>query len=210
MLKINEIFNSIDGEINQWHQGATTTFIRFSQCNISCNWCDTHHKTYQEYKVNELIKKIQGTAFNKITITGGEPLIQSDLKKLIFCLTESKYLISIETNGTIKIPIDILYLANWVMDIKLPSSGCSQHILEMDYYENLPKNVYFKFCISDVKDYEIAKEMSHSLHLTGKTIAFSPIIGTNKDWPKMLAEKIVSDRLPYIYNLQIHKYLNVK
>ncbi len=210
MLKINEIFNSIDGEINQWHQGATTTFIRFSGCPLQCAWCDTHHKTYQEYKVNELIKKIQGTAFNKITITGGEPLIQPDLKKLIFCLTERKYSISVETNGTIKIPIDILYLANWVMDIKLPSSGCSQYVLDMEYYENLPKNVYFKFCIADFKDYEVAVECARHLYLTGKTIAFSPIIGEDKDWPKTLVMEMVENRLPYIYNLQIHKFLNVK
>lgn len=209
-MLINEIFPSIDGEINKYHQGALTLFVRFSGCSFSskCLYCDTDYEAFQEMSVNEVVKKIESFGINKLTITGGEPLMQKDLRKLIFSLTERQFLISIETNGTIKIPIDVLYLANWVMDIKLPSSGNSKYILPIDYYKKLPKNVYFKFCVGDMKDYELAK--GYLSELKNNVVAISPIISEDKQWPKKLAEAMVADRLPCVYNLQIHKYLNVK
>jgi len=39
MININEIFQSINGEITAWHQGSLTTFIRFSKCNLNCTYC---------------------------------------------------------------------------------------------------------------------------------------------------------------------------
>ena len=209
MLNVTEIFTSIDGEINQWHQGVLSTFVRFSGCNLLCSYCDTSHESYSEYTIKELADRITKEGAKKVTLTGGEPLLQKDLRKIIFLLTERRYFISIETNGTIKPPIDILYLANWVMDIKLPSSGCIGSILDMDYYRSLPSNVYFKFCIQDMTDYSAAVQMAKQLE-EDHLVAFSPIIKNSKEWPSFLAKKMIEDRLPYVYNLQIHKYLNVK
>jgi len=38
-LWVNEIFVSVDGEVNQWHQGGMTTFIRLAGCNLNCPYC---------------------------------------------------------------------------------------------------------------------------------------------------------------------------
>ena len=206
MFKINEIFKSIDGEINQWHQGRTCTFIRFSGCNCLCKWCDTDHSSYKEMSINEIFDEIDWLGMSKITITGGEPLIHNNLHILITELVKHYKRVSVETNGTIEIPENILNNVNWLVDIKLPSSGVKA--LSIKYYKTLPANVYFKFCIADLKDYEVAKK--YLRQLAGRTCAFSPIIGQTPNWPTKLAEQIVDDELDVVYNLQIHKYLNVK
>lgn len=208
MLKVNEIFTSIDGEINYFHQGRVTNFIRFSGCHLSCVWCDTDHSAFTEMTPSEVVKKLEKTGIKNVTITGGEPLLQKELRKVIFLLTEKRFSITVETSGTIKIPIDILFLANWIMDIKTPSSGCTKDLLNIEYYQQLPPNVFFKFPIKDMIDYETAKETAERLYPA--VCAFSPIIGESKTWPRVLAEKMIEDKLRYIFNLQIHKYLNVK
>jgi 7-carboxy-7-deazaguanine synthase len=62
-LDVNDIFASIDGEVNGWGQGRPTTFIRLSGCNLRCSYCDTK-QTWQPgmsmstKEVAEEIKKI--------------------------------------------------------------------------------------------------------------------------------------------------------
>ncbi len=42
MKKINEIFYSLQGE--GFHTGTPAAFVRFSGCNLHCNFCDTSHE----------------------------------------------------------------------------------------------------------------------------------------------------------------------
>lgn len=42
MRKINEIFYSLQGE--GYHTGTPAVFIRFSGCNLKCDFCDTRHE----------------------------------------------------------------------------------------------------------------------------------------------------------------------
>lgn len=51
MKKINEIFYSLQGE--GFHVGTPAVFVRFSGCNLKCEFCDTRHvnnnmKVYQK------------------------------------------------------------------------------------------------------------------------------------------------------------------
>ena len=41
MLKINEIFDTIQGEA--FYTGTPATFIRLQGCPVGCHWCDTKH-----------------------------------------------------------------------------------------------------------------------------------------------------------------------
>ena len=41
MLKINEIFDTIQGEA--YFTGTPATFIRLQGCPVGCAWCDTKH-----------------------------------------------------------------------------------------------------------------------------------------------------------------------
>ena len=42
MKKINEIFYSLQGE--GFHVGTPAVFVRFSGCNLECEFCDTRHE----------------------------------------------------------------------------------------------------------------------------------------------------------------------
>src|SRR5210317_280287 len=108
-LKIKEIFTSIDGEVNHLGQGYPSIFIRLADCNLNCSYCDTDYKLDPEQKlstVNEIINHIQKIfpGYNKVTITGGEPLVQLvEVSILIDELFKRDYHVSLETNGTFRI-----------------------------------------------------------------------------------------------------------
>lgn len=104
MLKVMEIFDSIDGE--GIRTGELTTFVRFAGCNLHCAWpCDTEYSInpkpdmYTEMTPEELANKIK---YHNVTITGGEPLLQNpdDLEKLFRILHEEGKDVNVETNGT--------------------------------------------------------------------------------------------------------------
>lgn len=105
MLKINEIFRSIQGE-GGW-AGASAIFVRFAGCNKNCSFCDTEHeKVNFNLSVEELIDaiKIYGGTNNIVVFTGGEPLIQPHnlLRSVIKGLKQEGYNhIHLETNGSI-------------------------------------------------------------------------------------------------------------
>ena len=104
ILKINEIFPSIQGE--GLRLGEPTLFIRFSQCNLRCNFCDTKYawQAGQEMTVESILKKIEKThaAFPAqwVCLTGGEPLLQN-IGGLVHALKAKSYKIQVETNATI-------------------------------------------------------------------------------------------------------------
>ncbi|MCM8792335.1 MAG: 7-carboxy-7-deazaguanine synthase QueE [Candidatus Omnitrophica bacterium] len=120
--RISEIFESIQGE--GVYQGIRQLFIRFYGCNLTCKFCDTRLKSYQEYDLDRLIKKINSFKgkYHSLCLTGGEPLLQVDFLKEL--LPKLKIRIYLETNGTLSKElnkvIDMIEIVS--MDIKLPSS----------------------------------------------------------------------------------------
>jgi len=102
MLKINEIFPSIQGE-GQF-QGMPMLFIRLSGCTRACSFCDTkyHKEIKQILTPTQLVKIIKQSKIKNICFTGGEPLIQLDeiIKVIQTLLSQStKYNFHLETNG---------------------------------------------------------------------------------------------------------------
>ena len=77
MLKVNEIFFSIQGESS--YAGKPCVFVRLTGCNLRCSYCDTRY-AYDEGEdlaIDEIVKRITSYACNLIEITGGEPLLQN-------------------------------------------------------------------------------------------------------------------------------------
>lgn len=78
-MNVIEIFASIDGEGSR--QGLLTTFLRLHDCNIRCSYCDTTYSygidsIFTEMTVAEVADVIESLGNHRITITGGEPLLQ--------------------------------------------------------------------------------------------------------------------------------------
>lgn len=129
-LLINEIFGSIDGE--GLRTGELATFIRLTGCNLRCRYCDTSY-AFSEGKIltiKEILDKVSEIGYRNITITGGEPLINPNVYKLINELISKGYKINIETNGAIA--IDKLLNTNVLitMDYKTKSSGMNDKMLK--------------------------------------------------------------------------------
>lgn len=78
-MNVIEIFASIDGEGSR--QGLLTTFLRLHDCNIRSSYCDTTYSygidsIFTEMTVAEVADVIESLGNHRITITGGEPLLQ--------------------------------------------------------------------------------------------------------------------------------------
>ncbi|MCH2639854.1 MAG: 7-carboxy-7-deazaguanine synthase QueE, partial [Candidatus Thalassarchaeum sp.] len=98
---IVEIFHSVQGE--GFHTGIPHVFIRFGNCNLRCEWCDTDFMTFEDMDINTIIEQVLSYECDRVVLTGGEPAMQ-DLSVIGKRLKEHGISISIETNGTI--PVD--------------------------------------------------------------------------------------------------------
>ena len=221
IMRINEIFLSIDGEVNQWHQGRLSTFIRVSGCNCRCLYCDTKYAqdpdSGVDMPVSKIISKVKEIGCPKVTITGGEPLMQEkELKHLVFGLIPM-HDISIETNGTIPPPIWSKRI-NWVMDYKLPSSGEDTKMADSNFM-GLSRNDWIKFVVADINDYIKAIDVKKRLQEGGccAQFAFRPAI--EQDSPheeittntRILLKWLKEDKqFDVVLNLQLHKIAGLK
>lgn len=98
MFKVNEIFESIQGE--GLRIGTLNIFIRFSGCNRNCSFCDTNHENYSEMSIDDIIREVNKFKSHNIILTGGEPTIQDNLKELVMRLKEEDYYVAMESNGS--------------------------------------------------------------------------------------------------------------
>ncbi len=205
MLKVNEIFKSIQGEST--YAGLPCTFVRLAGCNLRCAYCDTNYAYYhgKELSDEEVISKIEEYGVKIVEFTGGEPLLQEETPPLIKNLLDKGYKVLIETNGSICIGcLDKRLII--VMDIKTPKSGMSER-MNLKNLELIKSNDEIKFVLLDESDYIWAKDMINKHNLLSKTknILMSPAYGVLS--PKTLASWILRDNLPVRVQLQIHKYI---
>ncbi len=124
-VKIKEIFQSIQGEGP--YVGYKQLFVRFCNCNLKCNYCDTEFSSendYEEFEPCELADKVNlYKNVHSVSLTGGEPLLAADFLKDFLPLIDKK--VYLETNATladklleVKPFIDIISA-----DIKLDSAS---------------------------------------------------------------------------------------
>ena len=120
---IVEIFYSIQGE--GFHTGKPHVFVRFGNCNLRCEWCDTNFLDYKELYLDDIIKKILSFECNRVVFTGGEPCLQ-DLSTIGNELKKYDINLSVETNGTIAVPEIIDWICVSPKDQLYPNSIIKQ------------------------------------------------------------------------------------
>lgn len=202
LLKVNEIFYSIQGESS--FAGIPCVFIRLSGCNLRCTYCDTRYAFTEGKKItiDQIIQKVNQYQCPIIEITGGEPLLQDETIQLAEKLCQLNYTVLIETNGT----QDIRSLPKQVIriiDIKCPGSGENKKI-NWNILNQLESNDELKFVVSSLEDYQWAKKIILEYNLIEKSkILISPVY--NKLHPRILAEWILQDKLNIRLQIQLHK-----
>jgi len=204
VLKVNEIFYSIQGESSK--AGLPCVFVRLTYCNLRCTYCDTEYAFYEgkDYSVDEIIEEVKKYNCKLIEVTGGEPLVQNESKELMKQLCDKGFEVLLETAGNMPIE-DIDKRVKIIMDLKCPSSG----MMKKNLYENtdhLKKTDEVKFVIGTREDYEWSKDILGKYNLNKKCIVlFSCVF--DKLEPITLVSWILEDKLDVRYQLQMHKYI---
>lgn len=204
LLRITEIFYSLQGESNT--VGLPTVFIRLTGCPLRCVYCDTAYAFSggKRIAIDAIVEQAEQYGARYITVTGGEPLAQPGCLELMTKLLDKGYSVSLETSGALDVSeVDLRVVK--VMDLKTPSSG----ELSKNRYQNidyLTAKDQVKLVIGNDEDYEWSKAVLTEYDLASRCeILFSPVMGRQN--PTELAEKILKDRLPVRFQLQLHKIL---
>lgn len=204
MLKINEIFYSIQGESS--YTGLPTLFIRTTGCNLRCTYCDTKYSYHEGdfFSIEQLLEKIKTYKTKYICITGGEPLLQKEIHPFMDKLIELDYKVSLETSGA----MDCSQVNNKVLkviDIKTPDSGEVKKFAGGNL--NLsPVNTEFKFVICSKSDFLWSEDFCRRTDLFEKfKVLYSP---SYKQFSlEKLANLIIEFNLPVRLQCQLHKHI---
>jgi len=204
MLKINEIFHSIQGESTS--AGRPCVFVRLTGCNLRCTYCDTEYAFFdgKEMPVKDVVNEVEKYNCMLVEITGGEPLMQKECLLLMKSLCDEGFEVLLETAGNMPIE-NIDSRVKIIMDLKCPSSG----MMDKNLYDNIAhlKNTdEVKFVMGSREDYEWSKNISNKYELKNKcVILFSCVF--DKLEPLTLINWILEDKLDVRFQLQMHKYI---
>ena len=149
MLKLNEIFYSIQGE--GYNTGLPAVFVRLAGCNLACSWCDTDHSLRMEMTEDQIVEEAMRYPTRRAILTGGEPTIQ-DIGPLIDALHYRFFWIAIESNGVLQIPPGIDWITvspkspgQWVCnELKVVYTG-KEDLSAYDAVKRAPGGCAYKF-----------------------------------------------------------------
>ena len=106
-MRIAEIYRSVQGE--GLLTGTESVFVRTSGCNLRCWFCDTPHTSWrpegEDLAVDEIQSRVLDFDCNHVVLTGGEPMLFAELIPLAAGLQAEKRHITIETAGTLFLPV---------------------------------------------------------------------------------------------------------
>jgi 7-carboxy-7-deazaguanine synthase len=107
-MRIAEVFHSIQGEGRL--AGVPSVFVRTSGCNLRCWFCDTPYTSWhpegEERTLESVYDEVAGYGCRHVVITGGEPMLVRDVTPLTCRLRAAGHHITIETAGTIDLPVE--------------------------------------------------------------------------------------------------------
>ncbi len=204
MLKVNEIYYSVQGEGG--HTGLRCVFIRLTFCNLRCSYCDTEYAFEEgsEMTINSIIDEVKKYNCSLVEVTGGEPLVQEESIELMKQLCDEGFEVLLETGGSLS-TTKVDKRVKIILDLKCPSSN----MMKKNLYENIDflKPIdEVKFVIGNREDYDWSKSIVEKFGLINKCmVLFSVVFGELE--PRELVNWILRDNLNVKYQLQTHKYI---
>ena len=212
MLKVVEKFISINGEGRR--AGQLALFIRFAGCNLDCSYCDTSWANsddvhFEPMSAEDIYSYVKSTGVRNITLTGGEPLMQTGIHELLQLLSNDKSLyIEIETNGSMSLEgfCDIHNAPSFTMDYKLPSSNM-EHTMDTENFDVLTEKDTVKFVCGSHEDLKRAYDIIKKYGLSEKTAVYiSPVFGNIE--PEDIVEFMKKHNMNGVnLQLQLHKII---
>lgn len=203
-LKVNEIFDSIEGEGKR--AGSLVTFIRLTGCNLCCSYCDTQY-AFHEGEVLTIPKILEQVQHHKVTLTGGEPLIHDNIYSLLSALKGHE--VNVETNGSVNIEPFFSHFPHvfFTLDYKCKSSKMSSQMCANNFRKMRRQDV-LKFVVGSMEDLEQAKQvyLKYYSNLRNRVIYVSPVFG--KIEPAKIVDFIKDNQLNnWRVQLQLHKFI---
>ncbi|WP_417160315.1 radical SAM protein [Senegalimassilia anaerobia] len=223
-MPVAERFVSINGE--GACAGKLAAFIRFTGCNLRCGYCDTMWANApgaaaQGETPQQLVAWVRQAGVECVTLTGGEPVLQSLLPQLVELLLGEPgpsgrgLRVEIETNGA----ADLNELAglrtrignaapgalSFTVDWKLPSSGMEQQMLPANF-RLLDARDTVKF-VCGQGDLPRVLEVARQLDLPGRVpVYLSPCFGDIE--PARIVEFMQENRMTWATaQVQLHKVI---
>jgi 7-carboxy-7-deazaguanine synthase len=202
-VRVTEIFYSIQGESTL--AGEPTVFVRFTGCDLRCQYCDTEYAFYGGTRMTreQILAEVARHPARFVCLTGGEPTLQNELPQLAQELLDRGYQVSLETHG--QRPLDAIPKGvRKIVDLKTPGSR-EPHT---DFAEFLKLGPFdeVKVVVCSQEDFRWAVQVLDQLDLWGKLpILFSPSYGEVS--PEDLARWVLQSGKPLRLQLQLHKLI---
>ncbi len=106
-MRIAEIYRSTQGE--GFLTGTESVFVRTSGCNLRCWFCDTPYTSWQptgqDMSIHDVLRRVLACRLDHVVLTGGEPMLYSELIPLCESLSSHGCHITVETAGTLYLPL---------------------------------------------------------------------------------------------------------
>jgi 7-carboxy-7-deazaguanine synthase len=203
-LLVHEIYRSIQGE--SAYAGLPCVFVRLAVCDSRCVWCDTPHAfaAGESRSLSRIVQEVLAFSCPLVEVTGGEPLLQSEVFTLMttFCHLGLKVLL--ETSGAHAID-QVDRRVHIVMDLKCPASGEA----ERNRWENLAAlkaTDEIKFVVASREDFNWAIERIRDHRLDQRFgLLMGPVFGAVE--PRDLADWLLTSGINARMQLQLHKYI---
>ncbi|MDH5491107.1 MAG: radical SAM protein [Myxococcales bacterium] len=204
-LWIHEVYASIQGEST--FAGLPCVFVRTSRCNLRCRWCDTPQAFEGGSKlgVAELLDQVLAFGLPLVEVTGGEPLLQPEVHRLLGALCDAGLTVLLETSGERDIG-GVDPRVRRIVDLKAPGSGeCAKN--RWENLELLTELDEVKFVLADRADYEWARARIREQELAQRVgaVLLSCVFGELD--PSLLVSWVLADRLEARVQLQLHKHI---
>ena len=231
-LLVHEIYLSVQGEST--FAGLPCIFVRLTGCDLRCSYCDTAYafKGGQSMTVKEVLteinrlaapyadRQIKNQSLPIIEVTGGEPLLQKNVPRLMTDLCDSGFTVLIETSGAHPIG-NLDSRIHRIMDLKCPSSGESERML-WENIQHLGSRDEVKCVIATQEDYEWCKSTIKKWDLQEKCeilISWCAPLTESQHHPDLnpapastdlitrqaLIERMIQDAVPARFQAQLHK-----
>lgn len=233
-----EIFCSLQGEGP--YVGVPMVFIRFQDCALSCQFCDTpsSFKKHAQFRVEripysgdfeflpnplsprELTDLLSRFPVRFLSLTGGEPLQQVEFLKAWLPEVADSHRLLLETNGVM--PSALEEVLPWIdvvsMDMKLPSvTGMRDYWEEHEEFLRVAglKEVYVKAVVSSPTDISELKRALEIVERVAPDVPFilqpvTPAWKVKEEIPEQHLKQLYEESCKHLHDVRVIPQVHAK